>query len=94
MTGTQEHPGTGRKLDHSPTAKLDFEKAIRGLGVARVTTTDPMADPEAFEELIKQELASGELSVIIARRPCILMENRKDGAETAAPAGAESGNGQ
>jgi len=93
MTGTQEHPGTGRKLDHSPTSKLDFERAIRGLGVLRVTTIDPMEDPEAFEKLILKELASGELSVIIARRPCILMEKRQGSAKDAAPA-AESSNGQ
>jgi len=33
MTGMQEHPGTGRKLDHTPALKIDFEAVIKGMGV-------------------------------------------------------------
>ena len=33
---------------------------------------DPIADPAGFEQLLARRLASGELAVIIARRPCLL----------------------
>ena len=29
MTGMQENPGTGRKLDHSKTNKIVFEDVLR-----------------------------------------------------------------
>ena len=33
MTGQQEHPGTGRTLDHDPTGKVSIEGLARALGV-------------------------------------------------------------
>ena len=45
MTGQQEHPGTGRTLDHAPTGKLSIEGLARALGVANVDVVDPIADP-------------------------------------------------
>ena len=72
MTGQQEHPGTGRSLLHDPTGKVDFEAVIRAMGISSVTTLDPMADDGALRTAITEALAKNELSVIIARRPCIL----------------------
>jgi indolepyruvate ferredoxin oxidoreductase alpha subunit len=72
MTGQQEHPGTGRTLDHEPTGKVSIEGLARALGVANVDVIDPVADPAGWEQLLKQRLAEPKLSVIIARRPCIL----------------------
>jgi len=34
MTGLQEHPGTGRTLDHQPTGKVVIEDLVRSLGIA------------------------------------------------------------
>ncbi|HCF94433.1 MAG TPA: thiamine pyrophosphate-binding protein [Verrucomicrobia bacterium] len=72
MTGQQEHPGTGRTLDHQPTGKIVFEKVLEAMGVEQVHVVDPWGDTEKFEQLVDSCLASGKLSVIIARRPCIL----------------------
>jgi indolepyruvate ferredoxin oxidoreductase alpha subunit len=72
MTGQQEHPGTGRKLDHEPTARLSIEGISIAIGIDSVTVIDPYADPEGFESLLRERLATPELSVIVARRPCIL----------------------
>jgi indolepyruvate ferredoxin oxidoreductase alpha subunit len=72
MTGLQEHPGTGRTLEHASTGKVIFEDLVRALGVPNVFVTDPTADPESFEELVRAALAKPELSVIIARRNCLL----------------------
>jgi indolepyruvate ferredoxin oxidoreductase, alpha subunit len=72
MTGQQEHPGTGRRLDHGPTSRLSIEGVASAIGIGSVTVIDPYADPEGFESLLRERLAARELSVIVARRPCIL----------------------
>jgi indolepyruvate ferredoxin oxidoreductase alpha subunit len=72
MTGQQEHPGTGRRLDHGPTTKLSIERIASAIGIPSVTVIDAYAEPERFESLLMERLAVPELSVIIARRPCIL----------------------
>jgi indolepyruvate ferredoxin oxidoreductase alpha subunit len=73
MTGHQEHPGTGRKLNHEPTQKLVLEDLARALGVRRVEVVEPRAGSGEFERVLTECLGCGELSVIIARRPCLLI---------------------
>jgi len=72
MTGMQEHPGTGRTLEHAKTGKVVFEDLARSLGIKHVHVVDPTVDTPAFEKLVQQCLATGELAVIIARRTCLL----------------------
>jgi indolepyruvate ferredoxin oxidoreductase alpha subunit len=72
MTGLQEHPGTGRTLDHRPTGKVCFEDLARSLGVPRVHVVDPTLNPSRFRDLVKECLDSGELALIVARRTCLL----------------------
>ncbi len=76
MTGHQEHPGTGRTLDHEPTNKIVIEDLARGLGIKRVHVVEPRAGSNDFDRLLDDCLASKELCVIIARRPCILIVKR------------------
>jgi indolepyruvate ferredoxin oxidoreductase alpha subunit len=76
MTGMQEHPGTGRRLDHQRTGKVVFEDLARALGVPRVHVVDPTLDPAGFRDLVKECLDSGQLAVIIARRDCLLAARR------------------
>ncbi len=72
MTGMQEHPGTGRTLDHQRTSKVVLEDVARAVGVQHVHVIDPTVDTPAFEKLVADSLASRELAVIIARRTCLL----------------------
>jgi indolepyruvate ferredoxin oxidoreductase alpha subunit len=72
MTGQQEHPGTGRTLDHQATSRLSIEGIASAIGMDSVTVIDAYAEPEEFERLLLERLAAPELSVIVARRPCIL----------------------
>ncbi|MGD0458985.1 MAG: thiamine pyrophosphate-dependent enzyme [Terriglobia bacterium] len=72
MTGFQEHPGTGRTLDHSATAKASIEDLVRAAGVRNLHVIDPTRDPAAFERLLKECLDKPELTVIVARRECLL----------------------
>ena len=86
MTGLQEHAGTGRKLDHKPTGKIVFEDLARAMGIANVHVMDPAKDTDAFADLVRRSLESGELCLIIARRTCLLAAGqiRKYEAETEA----------
>jgi len=72
MTGMQEHPGTGRTLDHHKTGKIVIEDLIKAMGVRNVQVVDATPDPRGFEELVKKSLETPELSVIINRRNCLL----------------------
>ncbi|MCL2646893.1 MAG: thiamine pyrophosphate-dependent enzyme [Phycisphaerales bacterium] len=71
MTGQQEHPGTGRTLNHEPTGRVVMEDVARAMG-ANVDVLDAYKEPEKFEELLRRRLEQREISVIISRRPCIL----------------------
>jgi indolepyruvate ferredoxin oxidoreductase alpha subunit len=73
MTGHQEHPGTGRRLDHQATGKVVFEDLARSLGVRRVHVVEPRLGSDDFERVLVECFQSGELAVIIVRRPCILI---------------------
>ncbi len=72
MTGQQEHPGTGRTLEHEQTGRVSIEGLGRAVGVKNVHVVDPVADPAGFEKLLVDGLAKPELSMIVARRACIL----------------------
>ena len=76
MTGHQEHPGTGRTLEHEPTNKLSFEDLARSLGIENVQVIDPSTDPAGLTRLLQNCLANGQLNVIIARRPCLLIAGK------------------
>jgi indolepyruvate ferredoxin oxidoreductase alpha subunit len=90
MTGLQEHPGTGRKLDHKTQAgRVDIESVVRGIGVQNVDVVDTTLETERFASLLKQRLSENECSVIIARRPCILAQARDAKARKAAESKGE-----
>jgi indolepyruvate ferredoxin oxidoreductase alpha subunit len=72
MTGLQEHPGTGRTLEHKRTGKVIAEEVIKAMGVKNVHIVDATLDPQGFEDLIKSSLEKPELTVIINRRLCLL----------------------
>jgi indolepyruvate ferredoxin oxidoreductase, alpha subunit len=87
MTGLQEHAGTGRTLDHQPTGRVSYEDLARSLGIPSVHVLDAMDDEAAFRALVERSLASGELTVIVARRPCVLAAGRIREYERAAAEG-------
>ncbi len=92
MTGLQEHPGTGRKLDSSPANQVDYEALARSLGIQNVHVMDPTERPSKFEKLIRTSLESNELTLVIARRPCLLSQRKRDKEEKAQAASCEMGN--
>jgi indolepyruvate ferredoxin oxidoreductase alpha subunit len=72
MTGMQEHPGTGRSLDHQRAGRVIIEDLVRALGIPQVHVVDPTVDPAEFQKLVAGCLAARELAVIVARRTCLL----------------------
>lgn len=73
MTGHQQNPTTGYTLKGNPTTAVDLEALCKAVGIPRVTVVDPY-DLKAFQKLLKTELAAEEPSVIISRRPCVLLK--------------------
>ena len=73
MTGHQQNPTTGLTLQQEPTVALRIEDVCRAAGIQRVRVVDPQ-DMRAVEAALKEELAVDEPSVIIARRPCMLLK--------------------
>lgn len=76
MTGHQENPTTGRTLKGEPAPAVSLEKLCAALGVNRITVCDPY-DMDKFKAVVAGEVAVEEPSVIIARRPCILLPQVK-----------------
>ncbi|MFA5026728.1 MAG: thiamine pyrophosphate-dependent enzyme [Candidatus Methylomirabilota bacterium] len=72
MTGMQEHPGTGRTLDHRGTGRVRIEALVRAMGIADVRVVDPIQEPGAFQATVADCLDRGGLAVVVARRNCLL----------------------
>ena len=73
MTGHQQNPTTGYNIKGDPATKIDLEALCKAVGINRVRVVDPY-DIKACEATIKEELAAEEPSVIISRRPCMLLK--------------------
>ncbi len=73
MTGHQQNPTTGKNLRGEPAGKVNLEALCRALGFNRVRVVDPY-DLKAVEEAVTEELAAKEPSIIISRRPCVMIK--------------------
>lgn len=77
MTGHQDHPATGRTLKGEEVKPVDIERACYALGASNVRTVDPF-DIKALEKAIRQSLDEDGVSVVVARRQCVLLEKSKN----------------
>ena len=73
MTGHQQNPLTGKNIKGDPAGHIDLESLIRSMGIEHVRVVDPY-DLKACEEAVKEELQFEGPSVIISRRPCVLLK--------------------
>lgn len=73
MTGHQQNPTTGLNIKGDPAGKVDLESLCRSVGINSVRVVDPY-NLEECERVVKEELAKNEPSVIISRRPCVLLK--------------------
>ena len=73
MTGHQQNPTTGYTIKGDPALAVDLEALCRSIGIERVRVVDPYNLKEC-EDVILEELAVDAPSVIISRRPCMLLK--------------------
>ena len=76
MTGQQGNPCNGITLQHRPSRELDIERVVAALGIEDVRTVDPH-DVAAVRATLKDATATDDLTVIVFRAPCVLL-NKKD----------------
>ncbi len=73
MTGHQQNPTTGYTIKGDPAGKVSLEKLCASIGINSVRVVDPY-NLEECERVVKEEIAKDEPSVIISRRPCVLLK--------------------
>jgi indolepyruvate ferredoxin oxidoreductase alpha subunit len=73
MTGHQQNPASGKDIHGEPAPAVNLEKLCESCGVEHVRVVDPF-DLKATEKALREETARDGVSVIIARRPCALLE--------------------
>ena len=73
MTGHQQHPATGYTLKQEPAKILDIVELCKVAGADSVRVVDSY-DLAAVEKAVKEETAADGVSVIVARRPCALLD--------------------
>ncbi len=74
MTGHQQNPTTGKTLRGEPAGRIDLEALCHAVGFDRVRVVDPNQLKEV-DKVLKEELAAEEPSVIISRRPCVMLKS-------------------
>jgi indolepyruvate ferredoxin oxidoreductase alpha subunit len=74
MTGRQDNPSTGYTLSGADTYQVDLDGLCRSVGVKHVRTVDPYQMDET-RKVISEEMARPEVSVVITRRPCVLIKH-------------------
>ncbi len=75
MTGHQDHPATGKNINGDPAYAIDIPALVKSVGVDHVRTVDPY-DLKALEAVIKEETEREELSVVIVKRPCVMLDRK------------------
>ena len=76
MTGHQDHAATGKTLQGDPTYAINIQALCRAIGVKNVYEINAF-DLPLLEKTIKEETAKDEVSVIITKTPCVLLDKRK-----------------
>lgn len=73
MTGRQGNPFNGETLQNRPSRELDLEGVVRAIGVEDVQMVDPH-DAKAVRAALKHATQLDDISVIIFRAPCVLID--------------------
>ena len=73
MTGHQQHPATGFTLKQEPAKILDIVALCKTVGCDSVRVVDSY-DLAEVEKAVKEEVERDGVSVIVAKRPCALLD--------------------
>ncbi len=78
MTGRQGNPFNGTTLQGRASREMDIEGVVASLGIEEITIVDPN-DMQAVRSALKAATANADtLSVIVFRRPCVLLERVRE----------------
>ena len=75
MTGHQEHAATGKTLKGEETYAIDLAALCRSVGVSRVIEVNAF-DVKELERVVRESVSGDELTVIIAKSPCVLLKGQ------------------
>ncbi len=82
MTGHQDHAATGKTLQGDPTYAISIPGICKAMGIKNVYEINAF-DLPLLEKTIKEEAAKDEVSVIITKTPCVLLDKRRKPLYTA-----------
>ena len=75
MTGAQDNPSTGKTLQGDITYSIDFTAICKAIGIKNVESINAF-DLDTLTKAVKEAVNSDELSVIIAKAPCALLDKK------------------
>jgi indolepyruvate ferredoxin oxidoreductase alpha subunit len=75
MTGHQKNPSSGKTGMGTPSDEIKIEDIARACGVKHVKVVDPFNTKE-LEATVREFAENDEVSVIVAKRICYLLESR------------------
>lgn len=75
MTGHQQNPGMGKTVMGTDTDQIKIEEIAKACGVKHIKVLDPINMKE-LEETMREFMGKNEVSIIVCRRPCALLERR------------------
>ncbi|MCE5285549.1 MAG: indolepyruvate ferredoxin oxidoreductase subunit alpha [Pelosinus sp.] len=76
MTGHQDHPATGKTLMGEVTYMMNLKALCVAMGINHVVEVNSF-DLAAMESAVKEAINKDEISVIIAKSPCVLLDKQK-----------------
>ncbi len=76
MTGHQPQTKIKKKPEEDGVEPIKIEEIVRACGVKNLKVIDQVTNPKEFEETIKEFLEKDEVSVIVAKHPCIFVKNK------------------
>lgn len=76
MTGHQNNPANGLNIHNQPAGKVDLVELCKSVGINNIRIIDPY-DLKETEKVIAEEVNAEYASVIISRRPCVLLKSVK-----------------
>ncbi len=76
MTGFQHHPGTGFTLQGKEAKAVDLVGLAKSLGISRIKEVDSY-DLAQLNSVIEEEIKAPEPSLIISKRPCVLLDGKE-----------------
>ena len=78
MTGHQPNPGMGKTAMGEDSEEVKIEDIAKASGVKNIKVLDPI-NSEEFEQAVKDFLPMENVSMIVCRRVCALLDKRQKG---------------